>query len=91
MHQQMITFMGRYGVGDQVDQVPTHFSVKPTKKSAIDHVVVWLLSTSLAHGMCFVAIFNTTYSEWIYMPTLPKDKSVKYKRVHAMTIYIYLI
>lgn len=40
MHQQMITFMGRYGVDDQVDQVPTHFSVKPTKKSTIDHVVV---------------------------------------------------
>jgi len=36
MHQQMITFMGsRYGVDDQPDQVPTHFSVKSTKKSAL--------------------------------------------------------
>lgn len=35
MHQQMITFMGRYGVDDQRDQVPTHFSLKPTKKNAL--------------------------------------------------------
>ncbi len=25
MHQQMITFMGRYGVDDQPDQVPNTF------------------------------------------------------------------
>lgn len=51
MHQQMITLMGRYGVDDQQDQVPTHFSVKPTKKSAL-------------HEQCCCVIVVNKFGTW---------------------------
>jgi hypothetical protein len=73
----------RYGVDDQPDQVPTHFRVKPTKKSALHwQCCCVIVRQQVWHMACVLLPFSILHIMNGYAHT-SKGQKCKIQEVHA--------